>query len=75
MRTLREPRTAVKRRSPGTRSSLSWRWAFSAATAFLRRLKRNPPEPQQLDQPPTLNPDSFLGKEPTEGVYVRDSAG
>lgn len=26
-------------------------------------------------QPDALNPDSFLGKEPTEGVYVRDSAG
>src|SRR5437868_6260793 len=43
-------------------------------TAPLRAQQADPNAPKPADIG-GLNADSFYGKEPTEGVYVRDSAG
>ncbi|HWE04983.1 MAG TPA: PQQ-binding-like beta-propeller repeat protein [Tepidisphaeraceae bacterium] len=49
--------------------------AGALACAALSAQAQTRPADPQVEQPPALNPDSFYGKEPTEGVYVRDSAG
>src|SRR5665213_4269826 len=81
---VRPPRSSQARRGPCMgrvwpltihRSSI---FAFLAAAVFgcaglFAQVQAGPG--RQVEQPPALNPDSFYGKEPTEGVYVRDSAG